>query len=143
MDIVHLLYVSRSLIPRDGVKQAIDHLVVTSSSRNSTLALTGALLFTGRHFAQVLEGKQESVELVMAAIARDARHDQVLVVEKAPVAERRFAGWSLVYFGPSEFVSRHVTRLLSDPAAAKRTRAAEWLVELLCEFASGQDYSPR
>lgn len=131
-----LLYISRCAIPERDAQSEVHRIVATAVARNPALGLTGALLFTGMHFAQVLEGKGESIDRLMDAVTRDARHDHVLIVEQGPIAERRFADWSMAYFGPSQFVSRHVTRLLNDPSPAERRRGANWLNELLCEFAS-------
>ena len=132
-----LLYISRSaLSPRDAAK-GVEQIVATSVARNLTLGITGALLFTGEHFAQVLEGPEESVDVLMADICRDPRHADVLVVDRHALEQRRFPDWSLAYFGPSQFVSRHVTRLLSEPSPRQRRRAAEWLHDLMWEFAAG------
>lgn len=137
-----LLYISRSaLLPSEAAK-GVEQIVATSVTRNLTLGITGALLFTGEHFAQVLEGKGESVDILMADICRDQRHEDVLVVDRHALKQRRFANWSLAYFGPSQFVSRHVTRLLSEPSPRQRRRAAEWLNDLLWEFTSGPGARP-
>ena len=132
-----LLYISRSKIPPPDAVAGVHAIVETALSRNPTLGITGALLFTGDHFAQVLEGDRGSIEILMADICRDPRHDQILIVHQGPIAERRFADWSLAYLGPSQFVSRHVTRLLNEPSPAQHRRAVEWLNDLLWEFAAG------
>lgn len=129
-----LLYVSRSTIPQEGSADGLNNIVATAHVRNPTLGLTGALLFTGDHFAQVLEGSDKAIDTMMKNINRDTRHDQILIVDHSSIIERRFASWSLAYFGPSRFVSGHVTRLLSDPLPKAQRQAAEWLIDLLWEF---------
>jgi hypothetical protein len=42
----------------------------------------------------------------------------------------------MAYFGPSQFVSRHVTRLLNDPSPSEYRRGADWLNDLLKEFSA-------
>lgn len=111
-------------------------IVATAVKRNPASGLTGALLFTGRHFAQVLEGDSASIDGLMAAISDDSRHDQLMMVARGPLIERRFCDWSMAYFGPSQFVSRHVTRLLNDPSRSEQRRCAEWLTDLLTELSS-------
>jgi len=132
-----LLYISRSKIPLPDAVAGVHDIVATALSRNPTLGITGALLFTGDHFAQVLEGDGGSIEILMADICRDPRHDKIAIVHQGRLAKRRFADWSLAYMGPSQFVSRHVTRLLNEPSPAQQRRAAGWLNELLWEFAAG------
>lgn len=134
--IERLLYISQSTFPGDQAANVTASIVDTAHRRNPPLGLTGALLFTGTHFAQIIEGKADAVERLMAALRHDARHVGLQVVDRQIAAQRRFSSWSMAYFGPSQFVSRHVTRLLGEPSPADQRRAAEWLTELLCEFAA-------
>jgi hypothetical protein len=75
--IFSLLYISRSRLQSDSAGACIQDVVATSRIRNSGLDVTGALLFTGSHFAQILEGPPSSVEELMQSIKRDPRHDSV------------------------------------------------------------------
>ncbi len=131
-----LLYISRSTIPPGEAEAVVTQIVAEAAARNPSSGLTGALLFTGTYFAQVLEGKAAAIDRLMAVVERDPRHDRVLIVDRGPLAARCFTDWSMAYFGPSQFVSRHVTRLLNDPSPDEHRRAAAWLTELLREFAS-------
>lgn len=137
MKLSSILYVSQSIMPQSDAVAGVNNIVTTALARNPELGLTGALLFTGDYFAQVLEGSDASIDLLMASILRDPRHDQILIVDRGPIAERRFADWSLAYFGPSQFVSRHVTRLLDSPSLPERRRSSKWLNDLLWEFSTG------
>lgn len=132
-----LLYVSRSTLSEQAAPTAIEDIVATSRIRNSALDVTGAMLFTGEHFAQVLEGPASAVEQVMDKVARDPRHDSIVIVAREQIRVRRFGSWSMAYSGPSQFVSRYVTRLLAEPRPTGKARAAAWLNELLWEFAEG------
>lgn len=93
------------------------------------------MLFTGTHFAQVLEGEDASVELLMDALRRDPRHDQIRIARRAALARRRFGDFAMAYMGPSQFVSRQVTRLLDNPSPCDQRRLTDWLIELMSEFA--------
>lgn len=139
MKLVSLLYVSRSTLSAASAVAVVEQIVAGSRARNPGLGITGALLFTGEHFAQVLEGPAAAVDTLMASVTRDPRHEEITVAARTPIAERQFGRWSMAYSGPSQFVARHVTRLLDDPDAASpaRQRCAEWLGDLLWEFAEG------
>lgn len=139
MALFSLLYVSHSAIGSNDADREIDRILASAHAHNPTVGLTGALLFTGTHFAQVLEGNEAAIDQLMASISHDQRHDQVTVVQHGPIAERQFSDWSMAYRGPSKFVSRHVTRLLANPSPAEQRRAAEWLTDLLREFSSDRD----
>lgn len=135
--LLSLLYVSRSMLPPERAATEIDRIVAGSRARNPDLDITGALLFTGEHFAQVLEGPVVAVDRLMAIVARDTRHAEIRIVAREPIARRRFGQWSMAYSGPSQFVARHVTRLLEGATAPVQSRSAEWLNDLLWEFAEG------
>lgn len=137
MNLSSLLYLSRSLMLRGDADQNVDDIVTTSRKWNPQRGLTGALLFTGEHFAQVLEGTDASIDGLMARVTTDARHDQIIVVAREQIVTRRFGEWSMAYSGPSQFVARHVTQLLNGPTVPDQNRSAAWLNDLMWEFAEG------
>lgn len=118
----------------------MDRIVATARVFNPTVGITGALLYTGAHFAQIIEGDEAAISELIAAIVRDERHTNVTIAARGPLAERRFPDWSMAYNGPSQFVSRHVTRLLNEPTPATRVRAADWLAELLKGFSGFKSF---
>jgi len=136
MALISLLYVSEGRLNPDTVEADVGAIVARAVRYNPAHGLTGALLFTGVHFAQLLEGSSRDVDTLMLAICDDDRHANVVVVDRQNLDARRFPDWSMAYFGPSQFVSRHVLRLLSDPPPAERRRAARRLAELLHAFAT-------
>lgn len=137
MNLLSLLYVSRSTLEREAAAAAVADIVAVSRANNPARGITGALLFTGEYFAQVLEGPPPAVETLIAKVAQDPRHRAIIVVARAPIGERRFGKWDLAYSGPSQFVARYVTRLLIDARPINKARSAEWLNDLLWEFAEG------
>jgi len=137
LKLVSLLYVSRSALLPEAAPEAVKAIVATSRGRNPDACLTGALLFTGEHFAQVLEGSPAAVDDLMARVAKDPRHTEIIIIARKWITVRRFGDWSMAYSGPSQFVSRHVTRLLEDPRSPGQGRSAKWLKDLLWEFAEG------
>ena len=129
-----LLYVSKSKIKGADADADISHIVEKAVEWNVDHNLTGALIFTGTHFAQVLEGSQQDIDDVMVIIKNDPRHEEVSVINRAPITERQFPTWAMAYQGPSQFVSRHVTRLLHATSGLDKQRATDWLVQLAYEF---------
>ena len=138
MTLSSLLYVSHSTIPSTDAETVVQQIIAHAIANNADSGLTGALLFTGTHFAQVLEGEQASIDRLMGALRRDPRHDQLLIITQGAVEKRRFRNFLMAYNGPSQFVARHVTRLMNNPSPADHRRAADWLTELLHEFATNQ-----
>lgn len=124
------LYVSECRLPPSWADATITDIVAVSRARNATLGLTGALLFTGRRFAQFIEGPGDALAAVQASIERDARHVAIRAVLAGTCLSRRFDRWSLAYAGPSLFVSARVEAALAD------ARSADDLLHVLREFAT-------
>lgn len=133
---ISLLYVSTSMIDPAAAESAVSEIARVSQHLNDKRGITGALIFTGTHFAQALEGDAASIEILMSALRQDPRHINMIVVEQSKIVERRFAGWSMAYAGPSQFVARQVNRLLQNPSPVDLRRSAERLMELLRQFAA-------
>lgn len=109
-----LIYVSHSLLAPDAAEAAIDDIIATSVARNGREAITGALLYTGTNFVQILEGPEAAVQRLMDGIRRDPRHDQVDVLDTT-VAPGMFEGWSMAYIGDATYVTSHVRALIHEP----------------------------
>jgi len=113
IDLVSLLYVSRSLIQEGDAEAQLGDIVSVALARNQSLQVTGALLFTGAYFAQALEGPRRAVTELMDKIERDPRHRDVSTVSLGPLRTRLFPDWAMAYSGPSPYFDRHVKPLLS------------------------------
>ncbi|WP_010219603.1 BLUF domain-containing protein [Sphingomonas sp. PAMC 26621] len=129
-----LLYVSRSTIDAGEAQATIAEIVETAQRVNPPRGLTGALIFTGASFAQILEGPTDAVETMIAAIASDPRHKDVFIADRSPTLERRFAQWSMAYFGRVNFVERHITKVFEERTGIELPLAARRLRQLMREF---------
>lgn len=112
----------------------IQDIVTGSTEKNQALSITGGLIFTGQHFAQVLEGPSHNVEVLMRSIGRDQRHADIQIVAQFAIEARRFPKWTLAYAGSSRFVSGHITRLITGANSAEPVGRATWLIELMEAF---------
>jgi hypothetical protein len=126
------MYISLSTLPLAGAQADLQAIDDVSTTRNASLSITGALLYTGTHFSQVLEGDDDAIEKLMASIRADKRHTSVLVVEHQPVDRRFFSGWSLVYTGEASYVQKVLDNCLQAPDERHGPRS---LLRLLREFA--------
>ena len=102
-DIYRLVYTSRNLLTggEDEQQAAVAGLLAVSKRNNARVGVTGALLFNGGSFAQVLEGSRAAVEGTFERIQRDPRHSDVTVLQCEPVAARGFPNWSMGFVGNS------------------------------------------
>ncbi|WP_447761068.1 BLUF domain-containing protein [Sphingopyxis panaciterrae] len=72
-------------------------LVRQARKNNARDGLTGALIYNGHNFMQLLEGPADKVETCLAAIRADPRHSGMTEVRRREVDARDFAAWSMLY----------------------------------------------
>lgn len=114
----HWLYISRCTVEPVWTATMVETLVAQAVGRNASLGLTGALLFTGTHFLQALEGPPGALALMRATIAEDLRHTELVTLDEGTIQERRFAGWSLAYAGGSVYLANKVRGAMGGRAPA-------------------------
>ena len=102
-----MVYCSRNRIlgTQEEVHAEIDSILLASRRNNQAADLTGALLFNGNAFAQVLEGSRDAIDLAYARIRFDPRHSDVLVLEQAYQLGRYFPSWAMAYADARSFQS--------------------------------------
>jgi len=127
-------YISTS---RLEIVHAADHvaeIVNISIPRNRSLDVTGALMFTGQHFSQYLEGSPAAIAELKQSILQDHRHEDVRTLAAGPHEDRRFLTWSLAYAGPSRFMASKVEYALNDVLQGN-VENIETLAEMLAGLA--------
>ena len=102
-DLYRLVYTSRNQMPGSeaAMAEAVAQILETSRRNNVRADVTGALMFNGGAFAQVLEGPRRGVEQIFERIQRDMRHGDVTVLQCGPVESRGFTNWSMAFVGQS------------------------------------------
>lgn len=103
-----LLYISRNRIPEPVHAQEVAKILEVSLAHNRARSITGALVSTPEHFAQVLEGPREAVTSLMATIAADSRHRDIALLARETIPQRSFPRWSLAHIGNSDELSRAI-----------------------------------
>ena len=101
-----LLYISRNQVPDGSHAQELANILEVSLAYNSARAITGALVSTPEHFAQVLEGPRGAVMDLMGKIEADPRHRDIAILAKETIPQRSFPRWSLAHIGNSDELSR-------------------------------------
>ena len=92
-DLCQLFYISRSL----STPQDVEQILSSARRRNPQRDVTGVLLLSGGHFAQLLEGPAAALHEAMAAIDADNRHTAVTRLIEENTAQRRFKDWSMAF----------------------------------------------
>lgn len=131
-----ILYVSRSNLEPAIAQDVVARIVALAQRRNRKAGITGGLIFTGKHFAQVLEGSSEALGTLVETIANDDRHGAMQVLYRKPIASRFFFDWSMAYNGPSRLVEGHIAPLVEmELTGLEKQLSTQALSMLLKEFA--------
>lgn len=90
MRLVQLVYMSR---PRIADPAQLARILDASRERNKPAGITGTLISRADIFVQMLEGPREAVSDTFGRIAKDVRHDEILLVQMADASGRLFPDW--------------------------------------------------
>ena len=108
-DLYHLAYVSDAQLQEPGhslddamLQWQLRQILDSAEENNGAQQITGALRYSGGHFAQVLEGPQAAINDRYRRISQDTRHTNVTPLIYEPAGERQFANWSMALCGPEE-----------------------------------------
>jgi hypothetical protein len=131
--IKQVLYISRSA---PSVTELDVRKILFASQRNNRRHdITGCLLYSGRHFVQVLEGLPAALDLVLARIAADPRHDRVRVVAERETLTRRYPHWSMGILFKLDLAD-HVEALLEGEQCAPE-RVESLLAQVVPDTVAG------
>lgn len=91
----------------------VGQILRQSRERNQRLAMSGALLFDGGRFCQLLEGDPATAQTVMRRIAQDARHCNVqLLLDRLEEAPRLMTQWRCGYADHEAFDAIRIAALV-------------------------------
>ena len=93
MGLINLVYVSYASHKMSG--DELKSLLEEARENNAKLDVTGMLLYRDGFFIQALEGAEDTVMPLYDKIAKDERHNHVLLVYKGKISERTFKDWSM------------------------------------------------
>lgn len=140
-ELFSLVYFSRSTIQPSGVEAEIRKILDIARKENPKNDVTGALLFSGGCFAQVLEGPLSAVQSTLQRIRSDARHTEVSVLSCKPITSRSFADWSMAYVTPTGRLppSLGIAGILDDPSCIDCDKLGNEIVSVLQMLISGSE----
>lgn len=93
MGLRSIAYVSAAVRPMSD--DDIAALLSSARAKNGRDGITGALLYRGGRFAQIIEGPEEAVRAKLATIGADERHRNMQVMRDQPIRERQFPQWTM------------------------------------------------
>lgn len=93
MALAQLIYISRTQkkMPLDQIEALVAH----SQAANARRDISGALMFVGQHFMQLLEGELSDIVLLFERIRQDPRHTYVHCLYCKNVNKRLHPKWGM------------------------------------------------
>ena len=98
---IQIVYVSAAFSP--FTSEALKHLLRKARARNAVYNVTGMLLYHSGSFLQVLEGFEQSVDLIYNSIQRDPRHSQHKILVRQTIAVPEFQEWAMGFVDTSQW----------------------------------------
>lgn len=99
----HLAYISKSALGNHTkhLTWELEGILDAAKYNNPKLAVTGALLYSGGYFCQLLEGPKNNLEQLFEKILGDDRHSDITVLffDPAPGRQRIFGKWAMAFAG--------------------------------------------
>jgi Sensors of blue-light using FAD len=90
-----IIYSSQSATPMQT--DDLEDILEGARESNAEAGITGALVYVDGYFLQILEGKAEDLEDLMARISQDVRHEKVTVLKQGEVSAAHFSDWNMAY----------------------------------------------
>ena len=91
----YLAYVSTATRLFD--QQDLEALLATCRSHNKANGISGALIYAGGTFMQVIEGDEDEVRALYRRIRRDPRHHDLIKLDEGEEEDREFGDWSMAF----------------------------------------------
>lgn len=95
-------------------EEDIASILVSARNNNARDELTGALVYNGHNFLQLLEGPDEKVDACLAIIRNDPRHSGMTEVRRRAVETRDFGEWAMLYDPRFEWQDEGLARLAAN-----------------------------
>ena len=131
-----LIYHSRCALHGTPEERAAEVAGILRGSRanNAKSGLTGVLLFDGNHFLQAVEGPLAELERVYETIARDRRHEEIVLIDLSCIEAREYDAWSMGFLDGTDSSRPLLHRLMArqlDPNAARSGRTLSGAMKAL------------
>jgi hypothetical protein len=137
-----LLYTSRSRLSEAEASDQLRAILDAAAQRNQAAGITGALVYTGNDFAQILEGPEESVAEVMASILIDPRHTDVAIVRREAIQRRSFPNWGMALIGFDQTTALQIGAIRSAPSDDALDEAVDAVIRWMREGAAAKQVAP-
>ncbi|RZJ31450.1 MAG: BLUF domain-containing protein [Brevundimonas sp.] len=110
-----LIYRSVSTRPTHVLANLVE-LLGEAERNNARTGLTGALAVHGDRFLQVIEGDPGVLDVLLRRLERDARHRDIVLLDRSRITQRRFEGWNMASARITPDLAPELEALMNAPA---------------------------
>lgn len=135
MFLARLIYFSR---PTHLASDELRDIGEVSRANNYLDGVTGALLFNGEWFVQVLEGARSVLSRRFERIVADTRHSGMTLTEFRPIDERSFLEWEMRYIGAGPETDRVIRRFMPGEFDPRVVRDGDAMCRLARALAAAE-----
>jgi Sensors of blue-light using FAD len=132
-DLYNLAYISKNTIKGNAeeIKEQIRDILAAAHRNNPAKGVTGALLYSGGYFCQVIEGPEDVLEELFESIQMDGRHGDVTVLHFEPIEARGFSDWAMALAGIEDNMRFDIDGVLASKDELKMRETGRDLVSVL------------
>lgn len=132
----HLAYISKNTVKgtAEDIRAEIRSILAAAHRNNPKLGVTGALLYSGGYFCQVIEGPEDALEDLFETIQMDDRHGEVKVLQFEPIEERGFLNWDMAFAGFEDDARFDMDGILHSKDELQTRQAGKDLVDTLANL---------
>jgi len=115
---------------------ALRDLLAVSRRNNAANGIGGILLYWDGNFLQYIEGPRERLDLLMAKVEQDPRHNGLIVLERQGIETRAFPDWTMAFEmmkGTDDGQSDYLSDGLLHAAPESMSPTARRLIEIFRE----------
>ncbi|AII50564.1 BLUF domain-containing protein [Hymenobacter sp. APR13] len=91
----HIIYISSAT--QSMSDDELTMLLTQCRRNNEQLQITGALVYGGGQFMQIMEGDKATVQALYDKVEADARHTGVMKLADKDIPYRSFGNWSMAF----------------------------------------------
>ena len=100
---MHIIVYISEYTGRDvDIEADLADITKLAQTNNGEAQITGLLFYHDRHFLQVIEADQASLENLMAVLVNDSRHKNIERIVDEIIPTRSFSDWHMASFNLSD-----------------------------------------
>lgn len=135
-----ILYTSEVLIDKDKIQTELNSIIAKAKVYNKKAGITGLLFYHNNSFVQILEGDEESLNVLLTKIAQDNRHKNIQRIIDEPLGHRYFDNWHMDSFNISskEEIDPSALRLFKEVYSLNFSLKTDKLIKFYKEMLNSQ-----